>query len=112
MLEGMATETWEIWYPKAASTGLSLARGMLDATDVILAHAVPSADLERTQQSPICRLRRVGASVTREDIWPQEADVGLPVLLPGGEVGILKSWWNADDRKEWRWVIELYNSIR
>jgi hypothetical protein len=34
------------------------------------------------------------------------------VLLPGGEVGILMSWWNADDRKEWRWQIELSNSVR
>jgi hypothetical protein len=34
------------------------------------------------------------------------------VLLPGGEAGILKSWWNADDRKEWRWDVEFYNQIR
>jgi hypothetical protein len=24
----------------------------------------------------------------------------------------LKSWWNADDRKEWRWQVEFYNQIR
>jgi len=34
------------------------------------------------------------------------------VILPGGEAGILKAWWNADDRKEWRWQIEFYNQIR
>jgi hypothetical protein len=34
------------------------------------------------------------------------------VILPGGEVGILKAWWNAEDRKEWRWHVELYNSLR
>jgi hypothetical protein len=34
------------------------------------------------------------------------------VILPGGEAAILKAWWNAEDRKEWRWQIELYNSIR
>jgi hypothetical protein len=125
----MPLQTWEIWYPKAASTGLPFARGLLDATNVILAHAVPdiltveirdesgtrvalTADLERTLQSPICRLEFNGGAVSREDIWPQDTDLGLPILLPGGEVGILKSWWNADDRKEWRWQIELHNSIR
>jgi hypothetical protein len=122
-------QTWEVWYPKAAATGLLLARGALDPTDVLLVHAVPDfvtvevrdetgrrvamgVDLERTLQSPICRLIRSGSSVLREDIWPTAEDHGLPVLLPGGEVSILKSWWHADDRKEWRWQIELYNSIR
>jgi len=45
-------------------------------------------------------------------VWPSQDDIGRPVLLPGGEVGILKAWWHADDYKEWRWQIELYNSIR
>ena len=122
-------ETWEVWYPKASAAGLLLGRGRLDPTAVLLVHAVPDIltvevrdaggarlafgrDLERILTSPICRLTREGSSVRREDIWPTERDFGLPVLLPGGEVGILKSWWNADDRKEWRWQVELYNSIR
>jgi len=122
-------QTWDLWYPKAASTGLAFARGQLDATDVLLVHAAAeyltvevrddegrrlalSADLPRTQQTPIARLTRSGDTITREDVWPSQDDIGRPVLLPGGEVGILKSWWHADDRKEWRWQIELYNSIR
>jgi hypothetical protein len=60
----------------------------------------------------MCRLRREGASITREDIWPQAEDVGAVVMLPGGEVGILKGWWHADDRTEWRWQVEFYNSRR
>ena len=122
-------QTWDLWYPKAASTGLAFARGQLDDTDVLLVHASPEyvtvevrddngqriafgADLQRTQQTPIARLTRRGASIEREDIWPSPDDVGRPVILPGGEVGILKAWWHADDHKEWRWQIELYNSIR
>lgn len=122
-------QLWTVWYPKATATGMLVGRGRLEATDVILAHAVPdvitvevsttdgqrlahSRDLERTQESPICRLTREGASVRREDMWPTDADLGLPVLLPGGEVGILKAWWHAEDQKEWRWQVELYNSIR
>jgi hypothetical protein len=122
-------ETWEVWYPKAAATGLLFARGALDHTDILLVHAAPDfvtvevrdvsgrrlaigKDLQRTLQSPVCRLTRNGDSISREDIWPVETDHGLPILLPGGEVGILKSWWNPPDQKEWRWQIELYNSLR
>lgn len=122
-------ESWEVWFPSAAATGLLVGRGRLDPTPVLLVHAVPdvitvevrddagrrlaySSDLKRTLASPICRLTRDGENVTREDIWPSERDYGLPLLLPGGEVGILKSWWNADDKMEWRWQLELYNSRR
>ncbi|HMQ35579.1 MAG TPA: hypothetical protein PKD53_33030, partial [Chloroflexaceae bacterium] len=58
---------------------------------------------------PIGRLRVAEPTVSREDIWPDEADLGTPVILPGGEVGILKAWWHAEDHSEWRWQIELYN---
>jgi hypothetical protein len=123
----MATqEIWDLWYPKAAAQGLSFARGRLDATDVLLVHAPPESlrvevrsdngerlafgdELARTADRPIARLRKEGDRVTREDIWPEAADIGRPVILPGGEVGILKSWWHAPDEQEWRWQIELYN---
>ena len=125
----MSMEKWEVWYPNAAATGLLFGRGDLDATEVLLVHAVPdvitvevrdedgrrvayAADLQRTQPSPICRLTRNGDTVSREDIWPTELDYELPLLVSGGEVGRLKAWWNATDRKEWRWSIELYNSNR
>jgi hypothetical protein len=119
---------WTVWYPRAAATGLLLARGRLDATDTLLLHApgevitVEVADeagqrvalgeeLKQTLVSPICRLRREGERVTREDCWPTEADYGLPVLLPGGEVGILQKWWNAEDQKSWRWQVEFFNEV-
>ena len=55
------------------------------------------------------RLTRRGRQIHREDLWPSQVDHGCPVLLPGGEVGILLEWWNAADESEWRWRIELYN---
>ena len=68
-------------------------------------------NLTRTLESPICRLRIVdGNAVVRDDIWPADADIGSVVLLAGGEAGVLKSWWNADDHSEWRWQVEFYNS--
>jgi hypothetical protein len=120
---------WEVWYPKAAATGLLLARGLIDPADELLVHAPPEVltvevsdrhgnrlaygkDLPQTQDSPICRLKREAGRVTREDCWPGGEDLGRLVLLPGGEVGTLVEWWNAPDKKEWRWKVEFYNTTR
>ena len=120
---------WVIWYPQAAATGLLLGRGRIDPTTELLVHAAPPVltaevfdpsgrrlafgkDLPATQESPICRLFIEGDAIHREDIWPGEDDLGKLVLLPGGEVGELKSWYNAPDKREWRWQVEFYNSLR
>ena len=46
-------------------------------------------------------------------LWVHAAAGGprprVPVLLPGGEVGVLLSWRNAADESEWRWQVEFYN---
>lgn len=118
---------WEVWYPKAAATGMLFAKGCLDETETLIVHAAPDVltveisdasgkrvaraqDLPRTVDSPMCLLRRKGDTVSREDIWPDERHLGT--LLPGGEAGILEQWWNAEDRMEWRWRVEFYNSRR
>ena len=117
---------WDLWYPNAAARGLPFARGRLDAADVVLVHAAPDVldvdvrddagglvargtDLRRTADRPMARLSRRGDRIAREDRWPEEADLGRPVILPGGEVGILKSWWNAEDGSAWRWRVEFFN---
>ncbi len=121
-------ELWELWYPEAAATGLPFARGRLAATDVLYVHAAPPvldvrvyrADgqmvaegknlrLTLDETSPITRLTRVEREIVREDLWPGAEDVDHPVILPGGDVGILKKWWNAGDHSEWRWQVEFYN---
>ena len=119
-------EIWDLWYPNAAAQGLPFARGRLRATDVLLVHAAPDAlrvevrddagnllasgdQLRATADRPMARLRRDGRRVVREDVWPEAEDVGRPVILPGGEVGILQAWWNAPDGQEWRWSVEFYN---
>ena len=120
-------EDWDIWYPKAGATGLSFARGRIGLqVETMLVHASPEVitvtvraatgdvlatgtDLRSTDDTPITRLTRRGNLIEREDIWPSEQDIGQPVLLPGGEVGTLLTWWNAEDYSEWRWQIELYN---
>src|SRR5262249_25666469 len=120
-------ETWDLWFPEAGATGLPIARGRLNQTDVLWAHAVPASldvtvrdaherviasgrGLQRTgKRLPLTRLARRGDTVVREDRWPTPADLGAPVILPGGEVGILQAWWNAADGSEWRWQVEFYN---
>jgi hypothetical protein len=119
-------QIWDLWYPNAAAQGLAFARGRLDATDVLLVHAAPETldvavrddngnvlaqgkTLARTADRPMARLTVHGDRIEREDLWPTEHDQGRPVILPGGEVGILLDWWNADDGSEWRWHVEFYN---
>jgi hypothetical protein len=119
-------QIWDLWYPQAGATGMSFARGRLDATDILLVHAPPSAltvevrskdgqrlayarDLTRTDDRPMARLTLRDEQITREDLWPSPEDIGRLVILPGGEVGKLISWWNAEDGSEWRWQVEFYN---
>jgi len=119
-------QTWDLWYPQAGATGVAFARGRLDATNVLFVHAPPpmltvevrsdggerlayTQDLARTADRPMARLMMQGEQITREDLWPAQNDIGQLVILPGGEVGQLLSWWNAEDGSEWRWRVEFYN---
>ncbi len=119
-------QVWDLWYPNAAAQGMPFARGRLDATDVLLVHAAPDKidvaarsdygcllaegkALPRTAERPMARLTVHGDRIEREDLWPEPEDIGQPVILPGGEVGILLAWWNAEDGSEWRWRVEFYN---
>ncbi len=120
-------QTWDLWYPNAAARGLPFARGRLDPTDMLLVHALPDTidvdvrdddgsliarglGLKRTAVRPMARLLVRDGEISREDCWPGDAEIGHPVILPGGEVGILLSWWNAEDGSEWRWRVEFFNS--
>jgi hypothetical protein len=124
-------EHWDLWFPAAAATGLSFARSKVDseaAGDRLLVHAAPPGldvtvrdaagavvaegrGLERGQPGPMSYLVRDRDTIRLEDGWPGQDDLGLLVILPGGEAGILTAWWHADDRSEWRWQIELYNHV-
>jgi hypothetical protein len=120
-------ETWELWYPAAAATGLLFARSRVDPVPAVWVHSPPellavlvrdadenvisrAEELRRDgRQFPMARLQREGVSIRRKDRWPAADDIGSVVILPGGEAGILQGWWNADDESEWRWQVEFYN---
>lgn len=120
---------WEIRNPDGASLGLEVARGKSAPCDVMLAHALPErvdvevrddageivaagANLSDSAVTPIARLDVAGGAVSRRNIWPDDSELELPVILPGGEVGILKTWWNAADEREWRWNVEFHNRVQ
>lgn len=117
---------WEIRTP-GGMLGIEVARGLMAAAPVVLAHSLPerisvtvrdeggavvaeASDLDADGETPMARLCLEDGRVTRRQVWPAESDVGLPVLLPGGEVGILCEWWNAPDGSEWRWKVEFHNT--
>jgi hypothetical protein len=120
---------WSLRYPFAAATGVEFARGRLDPTTVLLAHAAPEAltvevyengsrlvaigqDLLRKgEPTPITRLTMDDERIRRDDIWPEEVDIGLPVILPGGEVGILTAWSSAPDHMSWEWSVRFSNHV-
>ena len=124
----MSDRIWEIRNPDGAAMGLEVARGRSGEHDLVLAHAMPERidiivtdedgtviasahDLRHDAVTPISRLTIDGDTIRRENVWPSKEDLGLPVILPGGEIGLLRAWWNADDGSEWRWSIELHNRI-
>jgi hypothetical protein len=119
---------WELRNPDGGAQGLEFAKARMGDHRVVLVHAAPSrldvvvrtvnevllaigTDLHAQGETPISRLTLDDLRVVRENVWPGEEDLGLPVILPGGEVGILRSWWNAEDRSAWRWTLELSNAV-
>src|SRR5579859_3296423 len=84
IMQTQEIQIWDIWVPDIGAQGLSFARGRLNATDVLFVHAAPEklnvevrsddgsllakgANLPRTVNSPMTRLRRSGDTITRED---------------------------------------------
>ena len=123
-------EIWDLWFPAVGATGVSFCRSKVEsdaAGERVLVHAAPpelevtvrsagdgsvvakGEGLQRGAEGPMTFLVRNGDTITLEDGWPSQDDVGRLVLLPGGEAGILTAWWHADDRSEWRWSVEFYN---
>jgi hypothetical protein len=122
-------EVWDLWFPDAGATGIAFARSRVDdqaAGNRLLVHAAPpkldvavrdqdgkliaqGSGLERGQSGPMSYLVRQGEAISLEDGWPSQDDLGRLVVLPGGEAGVLKAWWHAEDHSEWRWQLEFYN---
>jgi hypothetical protein len=69
-------------------------------------------DLERQgEYSPMTLIEIAGSDLRREEVWPDASLYGLPVLVAGGEVGLLQRWEHSDDRTWWRWTVEFSNHV-
>lgn len=121
-----STYIWEIRSSEGGMLGLEVAKSVMAPADCVLAHSLPSevevvvrddadhvvaqaTSLAADGDTPMARLHIDQGSVRRSQVWPDATDTGRPVILPGGEVGILQSWWNAEDGSEWRWQVEFSN---
>ncbi len=117
---------WTLRNPDGANLGLEVAHCLMDPFDVVLAHSLPEkvdievvdedgkrvakgAGLRADGATPMSRLTIEDGGIRRENVWPTDADLGRPVIVAAGEVGILERWWNAPDGSEWRWAVEFYN---
>jgi len=79
---------------------------IIDGDDTVVARA----DLQRTgDYSPMTLIELDGSAMRRSEVWPDADLYGLPVLLAGGEVGILRRWRHSEDRSWWQWSIEFSN---
>lgn len=79
---------------------------IIDEEDRVVARG----EIERTSEySPMTLVEMDGDTLSRREVWPDEGYYGMPVILAGGEVGILQHWEHADDRRWWRWVVEFSN---
>ena len=110
---------WAVETSKDGERWRFFGKGWVNPGEPLLLHAVPrfvrfrrvdgGADwcypLERTGEHPMTLLRL--EEPAREELWPGEEHVGLPVLLPGGEVGRLLRFEHSPDDERWTWALEF-----
>lgn len=119
--------TWNLRSRDGAMNGLEFARcTTAGGFTRVLVHAAPGlasvevtaddgrliarADVDRDgDYSPMTLMVLDGQRIRRSEVWPGEELHGLPVLLAGGEVGILKDWQHSADHSWWRWSVEFAN---
>ena len=111
---------WAVETSKDGERWRFFGRGWAFPGEPLLLHAVPKlvrfrrADqkgaewcepLERSGDEPMTLLRL--DERVREELWPGSEHVGLPVLLPGGEVGRLQGFEHAPDGSVWTYTLEF-----
>jgi hypothetical protein len=120
---------WQIRSRDGAMNGLEFARcttaGGFERVFVHAAPALATVEVATADGAPVARaaLDRAGdytpmtlielrhGRLTRQELWPGSEHLGLPVLLAGGETGILGAWHHAPDHSWWRWSVEFSNHV-
>lgn len=118
--------TWNIRSSEGAMNGLEFARcSTAGQYSKVLIHAAPAnmalevvadgdqiiarGDLDRAGEYSPMTLVTLEGGLRRDEVWPDETLYGVPVLLSGGEVGILTAWHHSDDHSWWQWSVEFSN---
>ena len=124
----VANWTWSLRSREGAMNGLEFARATTaSGFTKALIHAAPAQlwleifddqnkliaraeDLDRIgDYLPMTMITIDGHVVSRSEVWPDDSFYGLPVLLAGGEVGLLREWHHSEDHSWWRWSLEFAN---
>ncbi|ABK51822.1 hypothetical protein Acel_0046 [Acidothermus cellulolyticus 11B] len=119
---------WSLRARDGGMTGLEFASAVTGGGHYrVLVHAAPAqlavevrhldddqlvarSDADRDgEYSPMTLLTIADGRVRRDEVWPTPEFYGLPVILAGGEVGVLRYWEHAADHSWWRWLIEFSN---
>lgn len=110
---------WAVETSKDGERWRYFGKGWAFPDEPLLLHAVPRfvryrrsdldggwcEPLERDGDEPMTLLRL--EERVREDLWPGPEHEGLPVLLPGGEVGRLLRFEHAEDGGSWSYALEF-----
>jgi len=100
-------------YPRRGMNGLEFARcTTAGGFDRVLIHAAPGkakVEIIAADDRVVARgdVERDGSTLHRSEVWPTDELYGLPVLLAGGEVGLLQKWHHAENHSWWRWSVEF-----
>jgi len=112
-------EAWSVETSRDGERWRSLGKGWVFPGEPLLVHGAsslirfrrsePKGDwvgpLERTADLPMTLLELEAGR--RSELWPGEEHLGLPVLLPGGEVGRLVSFEHSPDGTRWTWSLRF-----
>lgn len=119
--------TWNLRTRDGGMNGLEFARcTTAGGFSRVLVHAAPAfasveviadggvviarGDVDRVgDYSPMTLIELTDGHVRRQEVWPDGEFNGLPVLLAGGEVGVLVTWRHSVDKSWWQWSVEFSN---
>ena len=111
-------ECWAVETSKDGERWRFFGKAWKQPGEPVLLHAVPRFirfrrveddawcdPLESTADLPMTILRMEDR--VREELWPGQEHVGLPVLLPGGEEGRLARFEHAPDGTTWSYALDF-----
>jgi hypothetical protein len=111
-------ECWAVETSKDGERWRFFGKVWKQPNESVLLHAVPRfvrfrpideavwrETVERAGDHPMTLLRMEDG--IREELWPGDEHLGLPVLLPGGEEGRLLRFEHQDDPVRWTYSLEF-----